>query len=158
MRRLHVQFYLAILAAPPVFLLASGLFWKFSGEQRGAALRVSTAAQVGQLLLPPASASVAEQQRSIDALHGRLQGARALCEGEGHVLAATANGPRRAQRRLERGGWALARGAGHVWILPLDDGRRPLVRPQHPPEGGLHSHLLIAAVALVLAFVLGAYP
>ena len=49
------------------------------------------------------------------------------------------------------------RGAGHVWILPLDDGRRLVVRPQHPPEG-LHSHLLIAAVALVLAFVLGAYP
>jgi hypothetical protein len=66
MRRLHVQFYLAILAALAVFLLASGLFWRFSGERDGAALRVSTAAQVGQLLLPPASASVAEQQRSID--------------------------------------------------------------------------------------------
>jgi len=65
MRRLHVQFYLAILAALAVFLLASGLFWRFSGERDGAALRVSTAAQIGQLLLPPASASVAEQQRSI---------------------------------------------------------------------------------------------
>ena len=158
MRRLHVQFYLAILAALAVFLVASGLFWRFSDERDGAALRVSTAAQIGQLLLPPASASVAEQQRSIDELHGRLQMDLALYDGEGHLLATTANGPRLAQRRLERGGWALARGAGHVWILPLDDGRRLVVRPQHPPEGGLHSHLLIAAVALVLAFVLGAYP
>ena len=73
MRRLHVQFYLAILAALAVFLLASGLFWRFSGERQGAALRVSTAAQIGQLLLPPASASVVEQQRSIDELHRRLQ-------------------------------------------------------------------------------------
>ena len=68
-----------------------------------------------------------------------------------------ADAPRLARRRLESGGWALVRGAGHVWSLPLDDGRRLVVRPQHPREG-LHSHLLIAALGIVLAFVLGGLP
>ena len=70
------------------------------------------------------SASVAEQPRSIDELHRRLQMDLALYDGEGRLLATTADAPRLAQRRLERGGWRLVRGAGHVWILPLDDGRR----------------------------------
>jgi signal transduction histidine kinase len=157
MRRLHVQFYLAILAALAVFLVASGLFWRFSGERHGAALGISTAGELAQLLLPPASASATEQQRSIDELQRRLQMDLALYDGKGHLLATTAGAPRIAPRRLEPGGWALVRGAGHVWILPLDDGLRLVVRPRHPEEG-LHSHLLIAAVALVLAFVLGAYP
>jgi two-component system, OmpR family, sensor histidine kinase RstB len=157
MRRLHVQFYLAILAALAVLTIASGLFWRFSGERHGAALGISTAGELAQLLLPPASASAAEQQRSIDELHRRLQMDLALYDGDGHLLATTAGAPRIARRRLEPGGWALVRGAGHVWILPLDDGRRLVVRPRHPEEG-LHSHVLIAAVALVLAFVLGAYP
>src|SRR5262245_43382997 len=157
MRRLHVQFYLAILAALAVFLIASGIFWRFSDERHGAALSISTAGQLAELLLPPASAATPEQQRSIDELHQRLQLDLALYDGKGHLLATTAGAPRIPPRRLEPGGLALARGAGHVWILPLDDGRRLVVRPRHPPEG-LHSHLLTAAVALVLAFVLGAYP
>ena len=120
MRRLHVQFYLAILAALVVITVASGLFWRFSDERNSRALSLGTAAELAQLLLPPASASPAEQQRTIDTLHPRLQMDLALFDREGRLLATTPDAPRVAPRRLEPGGWRLARGAGHVWILPLD--------------------------------------
>jgi signal transduction histidine kinase len=46
---------------------------------------------------------------------------------------------------------------GAVWVLPLSDGRRLVVRPQHGP--GMHGpHVLLVPVAIVLAFALGAYP
>jgi len=157
MRRLHVQFYLAILAALAVFVVASALFWAFAGERHGRALGGETAGQLAQLLLPSASAAAAEQQRSIDELHRRLQIDLALYDANGTLLAATARAPRVARRRLEHGGWTLMRGAGHVWILPLDDGRRLVVRPRHPPEH-LHVHMLMLPLAIVLAFALGAYP
>ena len=156
MRRLHVQFYLAILAALAVFVVASALFWAFSGERHGRALGIETAGQLAELLVPPAVAPAAEQQRSIDELHRRLQMDLALYDRKGTLLAATAGAPRIPPRRLEHAGWATMR-AGHVWILPLDDGRRLVVRPRHPPEG-LHVHLLMLPIAIVLAFALGAYP
>jgi signal transduction histidine kinase len=156
MRRLHVQFYLAILAALAVFVVASALFWAFSDERHGRALGIETAGQLAQLLLPPASAVAAEQQRSIDELHRRLQMDLALYDRDGTLLAATARAPRISRRRLEHGGGAIMR-AGHVWILPLEDGRRLVVRPRHPPEG-LHVHMLMLPIAIVLAFALGAYP
>jgi signal transduction histidine kinase len=157
MRKLHVQFYLAILAALAVFVVASGLFWAFAGERRGERLGVSTAADLAQVLLPPASASAAEQQRSIDELHRRLQIDFALYDREGRLLATTPRAPRLAPRKLSHGGWTITRGAGHVWIIPLDDGRRLVVRPRHPPEH-MHAHMLIVPIAVVLAFALGAYP
>ena len=87
MRRLHVQFYLAILAALVVITVASGLFWRFSDERNSRALSLGTAAELAQLLLPPASASPAEQQRTIDTLHRRLQMDLALFDREGRLLA-----------------------------------------------------------------------
>jgi signal transduction histidine kinase len=46
---------------------------------------------------------------------------------------------------------------GAVWVLPLSDGRRLVVRPQHGP--GMHGpHVLLVPIAVVLAFALGAYP
>ncbi len=157
MRRLHVQFYLAILAALAVFLVASSLFWAFTGERHGERLGVTTARELARALLPPATASAAEQQRSLEELERRLQMDLALYDRDGRLLAATARAPRLAPRRLAHGGWTLVRGAGHVWILPLEDGRRLVVRPRHPPER-LHAHMLIVPIAIVLAFALGAYP
>jgi hypothetical protein len=49
MSRLHVQFYLAIRAALAVLMIASGLFWRFSGELHGAALGIGTVGELAQL-------------------------------------------------------------------------------------------------------------
>ena len=158
MRRLHSQFYLAILAALAVFVVvAGGLFWAFAGEWHSERSSVTTAVELAQALLPPASASAAEQQQSLDELERRLRIELALYDREGQLLAATPSAPRPAPRELANEGWTLVHGAGRVAILPLDDGRRLVVRPRHPPD--LHAHMLIAlGVAIVLAFALGAYP
>jgi signal transduction histidine kinase len=157
MRRLHIQFYLAILAALAVFLVLSGIFWAFTENRRSESVRASATAQLAQMLLPPASGSPTQQQRAIDDLHRRLQTDFALYDRDGRLVAATADAPRVEQRKLARDGWTLVRGSGPVWILPLDDGRRLVVRPQHHPEH-VGAHVFIVPVAIVLALALGAYP
>ncbi|MGH8311607.1 MAG: HAMP domain-containing protein, partial [Steroidobacteraceae bacterium] len=156
MRKLHVQFYLAILATLAVFLLASAIFWGLTGNWRGEAWGVNAAAQLAQGLLPPAAASPTQQQQWLDDLHQRLRMDFALYDREGQLLAANENIPRVAQHKLSQPGWTWARG-GPVWILPLDDGRRLVVRHPHPPEHvGLR--VFIVPLSIVLAFALGAYP
>lgn len=156
MRKLHIQFYLAILATLAVFLLASAIFWGLTGNWRAEAWGVNAAAQLAQGLLPPAAASHTEQQQSLDDLHQRLRMDFAVYDREGQLIAANENAPRVARHRLSRPGWTWARGAP-VWILPLDDGRRLVVRHPHPPEGvGLR--IVIVPLSIILAFALGAYP
>jgi len=156
MRRLHVQFYLAILASLVVFMIASGIFWTLSGNWREEAWRSDAAAQLAQGLLAPASASAVQQQQAVDDLHERVGVNLVLYDREGRVLAATADAPRLSPRRLSRHGWRLTR-SGPVWVLPLDDGRRLVVQHPHPDRrAGLH--LFILPVSIVLAFALGAYP
>jgi signal transduction histidine kinase len=152
-----MQFYLAILAALAVLVVASGLFWVLPGERPSERLSVTTAAALAQALLPPASYSAAEQQQSLDELERRLQMDLALYDRDGLLLATTPGLQRLEPRELAHGGWTLVRGAGRVAILSIDDGRRLVVRPRRPPEG-LHAHLLVVPIAIVLAFALGAYP
>ena len=156
MRRLHIQFYLAILATLAVFGLAAGLLWSLPGERFDERWVPDAAAQLAASLLAPASAPAEGQQAALDDLHTRLGLSLALYDRAGRLLAATEGGPRLSQRRLERSGWRLSR-RGPVWVVPLDDGRRLAV--QHPyaeQRGG--PHLLIVPVSIVVAFVLGAYP
>lgn len=156
MRRLHNQFYLAILAALVVFMIASGVFWSLTSKWRDDAWRTDAVAQLAQTLLPAPAATAPEQQRAIDDLYRRLGLDLALYDRDGAVLAATADAPRLTQRRLSRAGWRLTR-SGPVWVLPLADGRRLVV--QHPhPETRASLHFFILPVSIVLAFVLGAYP
>ncbi|HEU4530124.1 MAG TPA: ATP-binding protein [Steroidobacteraceae bacterium] len=156
MRRLHIQFYLAILAALVVFVLAAGLLWSLPGERFNERWGTDAAAQLAAVLLAPASEPADRQQAALDDLRTRLRLNLALYDRDGSLIAATEGGPRLSQRRLERSGWRLGN-RGPVWVLPLHDGRRLAV--QHPyaeTRGG--PHVLIVPVAIVLAFVLGAYP
>src|SRR5688500_11745838 len=123
MRKLHIQFYLAILATLAIFVLVSAVFWRLTDSSRDEALGSGVVAQLAAGLLPPVSASPTEQQRSIDDLHRRLRMGFAVYDRDGRVLAATAHVPRVSPRRLARSGWTLARG-GPVWVIPLEDGRR----------------------------------
>ena len=154
--RLHIQFYLAILATLGVFLLAIALFVNLTGVTRGEAWSMETAAQLAASLLPGAAASSTEQQRAVADLGLRLRMDLALYDARGQLLGKVGHIPPLGSRRLQREGWTFSH-EGPVWILPLDDGRRLVVRPHHPPhESG--AHLLVIAVSIVLAFALGAYP
>ena len=74
-RRLHIQFYVAILATLAVFLVVTVLFWSLAGTgtSRGEAWSMDTAAQLADTLLPPSTASVIEQQQVLDNLHRHLR-------------------------------------------------------------------------------------
>jgi signal transduction histidine kinase len=157
-RRLHIQFYVAILATLAVFLLASVLFWHLAGTgtSRGETWSVDTAAQLADKLLPPANTSQAEQQQVLDNLHRQLGIALALYDPRGQLVGRAGNIPLLEPQGLDQKGWTLAHG-GPLLIVPLSDERRLVVRPQHPPHApGLR--VLIVPIALVLAFALGAYP
>lgn len=156
MRRLHVQFYLAILATLAVFVVASAVFWRLTGTWREEAWDARTAARLAQASLAPAAAPAARQQRAVDALHQRLALDIALYDREGRVIAASGKVPTLSPRKLADAGWTLAHG-GPVWILPLDDGRRLVVRHPHPPPGKA-LHLFVIPLSIVVAFALGAYP
>jgi signal transduction histidine kinase len=156
MRRLHIQFYLAILATLAIFVVASTIFWSVTARQREETWSASTAAEFAQRLLPPASASQSEQQRAMDDLHHRLHIDLALYDPQGHLLAAAGMIPRLPRQSVTNSGWAMARG-GPLWVLPLEDGRRLVVRHPHPPAH-IGWRVFVIPLLIVLAFALGAYP
>jgi signal transduction histidine kinase len=155
MRRLHIQFYLAIVATLGVFVFAVAIFWQLAGNWRDETWSVSAAAQMVEILFPDSSAAPDEQQRAIDDLHNRLQMDVALYDRDATLLAASANIPRLPARRSNKAGWRMIHG-GPVLVLPLADGRTLVVRHPHPPSVGWHVFVLPTSIAL--AFALGAYP
>jgi len=116
---------------------------------------IDTAAQLADAILPPGTAARADQQRVLDALHGRLGMDLALYDARSELIGSAGEIPAIPPRRLRDRGWMVAHGG--VWVLPLSDDRRLVVRPQHGP--GTHGlHVLLVPLAIVLAFALGAYP
>jgi signal transduction histidine kinase len=156
MRRLHIQFYLAILATLVVFVTASAIFSRVTGSWGDASQASDAAAQFAQGLLPPASAPATQQQQTIDDLHQRLGMELALYDADGAVIATTDSIPRLRRQRLARPGWSMAHG-GPVWVLALGDGRRMVVQHPHPREH-IGFHVVGLPLAIVMAFALGVYP
>jgi two-component system, OmpR family, sensor histidine kinase RstB len=158
MRRLHSQFYLAILATIVMFLIASVLFWRLSAPWRGEAWGIEAAGQFAAALLPPGDAAMDQRQRVLERLRRHLNADLALYDVHGEFVAASGSLPRLAPRQLlEKSGWILTHG-GPMWVLPLDDGRRIVMQPTHhlhPPQGAA---LVIVPLSIGLALVLGAYP
>ena len=161
-RRLHIQFYVAILATLAVFVLASILFWSLAGAwnlpgtSRGEMWSVNTAAQLADSLLPPATAPREEQQHVMEDLRRRLRMDLALYDAHGRLISGAGYVPSLDPQRLNQKGWILSH-AGPVWILPLSGERALAVRPQHPPHiSGVR--VFLVPISIVLAFALGAYP
>jgi signal transduction histidine kinase len=155
MRRLHVQFYLAILATLAIFVIASAIFWGVTARSRDDT-GANTVAAFAQGLLPSATAPMDEQQRALDDLHHRLKIDLALYDSDGRLLAAAGNIPRLPRRGVPSRGWTVSHG-GPLWVLPLDDGRRLVVRHPHPPAH-IGWRVFVTPLLVVLAFALGAYP
>ncbi|HEU4655816.1 MAG TPA: ATP-binding protein [Steroidobacteraceae bacterium] len=157
MRRLHWQFYFAILATMALFIVASIVLWHATSSSRDDRIAIQTAAQLAEQLLPPPTASEAENQKIIGAVSAHLGTGIALFAADGSPLAQAGDLP--ALNRdsvLHARGWTLTSG-GPVWIIPLEDGRRLAFQPAHHlrPHG---PQLLGLSIAAVIAFALGAYP
>jgi len=156
-RQLHVQFYLAIIATLGVFLIVNAIFWNLMNESRRDSWGITAAARLAQGLLPPASASAADQQRSLDDLHARLDIDMGLYDASGKLIGRAGELMPLSARKVSQSGWAVSRG-GPLWILSLKDGRRLVVRPPHFGGSRPGAHAIAVPLSIVLAFALGAYP
>ena len=161
MRRLHIQFYIAILATMAVFLLANIVWnlagtWILPGTSSGDIWSANTAAQLADSLLPPATAPPEEQRHVMEDLRQRLRIDLALYDAHGQLISGAGYVPSLGPVRLNQKGWILSH-AGPVWILPLSGERTLAVRPQHSPHiSGVR--VFLVPISIVLAFALGAYP
>lgn len=158
MRRLHLQFYLAILATIALFLIASLIFWRLSTPWRGDAWGIETAGRFAGTLIPPADAAMDQTQQVLDRLRRHLNADLALYDVHGNPVAISGRLPQIAPRQLlQESGWIFTR-RGPLWVLPLADGRRIVMRPTHHPHPPHGVALIIVPLSIGLAFALGAYP
>jgi signal transduction histidine kinase len=157
MRRLHWQFYFAILATMALFIVASIVLWHVTSSSRDDRIAIETAAKLAEQLLPPPSASPVENQKIISAVSAHLGTGIELFNANGATLARAGDLPKLDGAAMTHGrGWTLTAG-GPIWIIPLEDGRRLAFQPAHHlrPHG---PQLLGLSIAAVIAFALGAYP
>jgi signal transduction histidine kinase len=155
MRRLHLQFYLAILATIAVFLVPSVILWHLNTTSRGDAW-VEAASQFAGALLPVADGSERRQQ-VLEGIGRHLDTDLALYDVRGNSLAVFGHLPELPiGTLLTETGWVFTRG-GPLWIIPFDDGRRLVMRPpHHRATPGIRAIVVLMSIAL--AFALGAYP
>jgi len=185
MRTLYLRIYVTVVAVLLVFALVSGWLFQRNIDRARAesesiwAERLAEWAELAQLHLPAASASIDEQRAALQDLAERLRVPLALDAADGRRIAASERFERRAPAAQGDRGGAPPR----VASLPLSDGRtlrvlRPGMRhpigPPHdafgPPRGppgpaGAFGWFGIPGVGLVVtlgvlfvAISIGAYP
>jgi signal transduction histidine kinase len=147
MRRLYLRIYFAVLASLAVFALAAFVLMRTVGDPRGD----EVVATIARNVLPPASASPAEQQAALERLTRDLRGELGLFAPDGTRLAAVGG----ALPVPERAGWQHAPG-GPLWATHLADGRWLVARMPHPRRGPAFG--LFALALTLVAVGVGAYP
>jgi signal transduction histidine kinase len=147
MRRLYLRIYFAVLASLAVFALGAGVLWRTVGDPRGD----EVVATIARNVLPPASASPAEQQAALERLTRDLRGELGLFAPDGTRLAAVGG----ALPLPERAGWQHVPG-GPLWATHLADGRWLVARMPHPRRGPAFG--LFALALILVAVGVGAYP
>ena len=157
MRRLHLQFYLAILATLALFVVASMIFWHLSAPMRRDAWGIEAAGQFATALLPAPDATPGERQRKLDQLREHLHANLALYDADGLRIAAAGDLPEIPKERVLRDTGPVTRHAG-MWIVPLEDGRRLVVRLPREHHRPSAARMLAVPGALLVALALGAYP
>jgi len=149
MRKLHLRFYLAVLASLAVFALAAaGLWWTFADPVRN----FDRVTAVIQNVLPAADAPAAEQQAALERVVRGIEADLSLFAADRTPVAAV--GARIAPP--ESGGWQRNLEGRPIWAVRLPDGRWLAARVPHERRGpgfGLLTLLLI-----LLAVGVGTWP
>ena len=149
MRRLYLRIYLAVVASLAVFALLAGAAWHSFGEPTWSGETIAT---VARNLLPPAAASVAEQQATLERLSRDLSIDLALFGATGQRLAAVGERIEAPQRAGRQGGAFRDR---PVWAVRLEDGRWLAARVPHRGRPGAG---LVFIALILIAIAVGAYP
>ncbi|MET1413274.1 HAMP domain-containing sensor histidine kinase [Roseibium sp. HPY-6] len=157
MRRLYLQIYATIVGSLVLVVILSGLLWEAVGRERLNRNILDTVSRFVALTLPPADASHADQQRTIQGLGAELDIALALFDENGDPIAVYGEPDMPPERRSGETGWFRARG-GPILSLALPDGRW-LVADAHdgsPLEPLLNLLFTLALVAVCVG--IGVYP
>jgi signal transduction histidine kinase len=157
MRRLHLQFYLAILATIALFVVASMIFWHFSAPMRRDAWGFEAAGQFATAVLPAPDATPSERQQKLDQLREHMHANLALYDANGQRIAASGDLPEIPRERILQQAGSVMRHAG-MWIVPLEDGRRLVVRLPRDHRRPSAARMLAVPGAFLVALALGAYP
>ena len=156
MRRLYLQFYLAILLMLAVFVGVAAVSWRLADDSAQTPQYLDVAAELTGALLPDTDAPAAEHQRTLDALQRKLRFDLALYSADGALVAAAGKLPPRFEVNRARPGWRRGPG-GPNFTLQLPDGRWLVARQvrERPSE----AFWIAAFLALVAAAVaVGAFP
>jgi signal transduction histidine kinase len=148
MRRLYLRIYFAVLASLAIFALAAGVLWHTLADPRGGH---EAAEIIARNVLPPAAASAAEQQATLDRLARDVRADLALFAPDGTRLAAVGG----TLPAPERDGWQRGPG-GPRWATHLADGRWLVARIPHQRRGPAFG--LFALALILVAVGVGAYP
>lgn len=156
MRRLHWQFYLAILATMAVFAIASAIFWNVTSGTRSSEWGLAAVGRLAGTSLPPPDSAPDEQQHALERLSAQFEAELALYDRNGNRIASAGEIPMLTPKQLARADHHVITRGGPSMVVPLEDGRRLALRPH-----GQHPHgprLFIVPISIVLALALGAYP
>jgi signal transduction histidine kinase len=155
MRRLYLQIYLTIIGILVMFAIAAAILWRV-GTVTHVDETFEMVTEYASTVLPPATASVAEQRAAIERMHRRLDVDLALYDAAGQLIAAGGRPLPPVDVRRAEPGFFPGRG-GPAWLLRLHDGRWLAARlPRQPTRPGFW--VLTAVLVMGIAVAIGAWP
>ena len=155
LRRLHLQFYIAIVGTLVAFLVCGAIVWHYFASPRGSVWGVESAVGLTATLLAEPYYSPREREL-IAALGDQLHANVVVLGRDGKLQFETGRVPLQTRAELAKYGWSFTRD-GPVFNSGLDDGRRLVVYPRRRfLLHGLHMSLILVAIAGALALL--TYP
>jgi signal transduction histidine kinase len=155
LRRLHLQFYFAIVGTLVAFLVCGAIVWHYFAAPRGSVWGVESAVGLTTALLADPYYAPRERQL-IDALGNQLHANVLVLGTDGKPEIMTGPVPSQTSAELEQRRWSFTRD-GPVFNSRLDDGRRLVVYPRRRfLLHGLHMGLILIGIAATLALL--TYP
>jgi signal transduction histidine kinase len=156
MRRLYLQFYLAILVVLAVFVTSAALLWWLADDDARTPQYFDVAAELTGALLPEPDAPLIEQQKALEGLHRKLRFDLALYDADGALIAMAGRPPLRFDVSRARPGWRRGPG-GPNFTLQLPDRRWLVAREVRERPNPLFWVTAFLSL-LALAIAVGAFP
>jgi signal transduction histidine kinase len=155
LRRLHLQFYFAIVGTLAAFLVCGAIVWHYFASPRGSVWGVESAVGLTAALLADPYYAPRERQ-IIDALGAQLHANVVVLGQDGKPQFETGRVPLQTRAEQAKHGWSFTRD-GPVFNSGLEDGRRLVVYPRRRfLLHGLHMGIILIAIAGALALL--TYP
>jgi signal transduction histidine kinase len=155
LRRLHLQFYIAIVGTLVAFLVCGAVVWHYFAAPRGAVWGVESAAGLAAMMLAdPANRD--RESEIAQALGTQLHAYVVLADATGAPQISTGRVPDIRDEKPRSRGWVFTPD-GPVFTRSLADGRRLVVYPRRRfLMHGLHVGLVLIGIAVALALL--TYP